>query len=312
MILASSRGSGQSPGAVLFTDFEDDQPILRFTGNNSRVTGLRVHGLWRDWDQLLCEYGYSPANDPSRRTIGIQISGTTGNLIDHSQVKGFRGSGIAADSCGDTRILDNDIRVNRAEGGSGYGVVVGGDCVPMIAGNTFDCNRHAIAGSGAPGSGYRAFYNHAGKHNRDQQFDMHDWCYDHGYCDDPGAGDIIIIKENTFEDGNGKPAIWIRGRPRVWASLDHNWFYGYESCTGGFLDPGAIWQTEGAGDWLHPGPDGGICIERESLCSGNRCDCHRVGYPLCSSLAPTYSIEGYDEHDDSVTFSRNGRRDENE
>ena len=56
-------------------------------------------------------------------------------------------------------VHDNFIHHNQHRGRLGYGVVVGETAYALIERNVFDWNRHAIAGNGSDGSGYRAYQN---------------------------------------------------------------------------------------------------------------------------------------------------------
>jgi hypothetical protein len=115
----------------------------------------------------------------------------------------------------------------------GYGVVVGGGAYASIQANVFDQNRHAIASSGTPYSGYIARYNYNLEETAYQNtrpfgyypahYDMHG-CGSGGFGGD--AGEYIEVAYNTIRGeqsyGGGlftRPAFAIRGIPR-----DAAWF----------------------------------------------------------------------------------------
>ncbi|MFY9908928.1 MAG: VCBS repeat-containing protein [Candidatus Sulfotelmatobacter sp.] len=96
----------------------------------------------------------------------------------------------------------------------GYGVESEHGGFPLIMGNTFYSNRHAIAGDGRAKSGYRAFNNlvlsaaplqHDILHTQD--FDMHG-VGDNGFGGI--AGDYVGVFQNTFL-GTNRPNLEIRG-----------------------------------------------------------------------------------------------------
>jgi hypothetical protein len=112
----------------------------------------------------------------------------------------------------------------------GYGVVTSSDGYPLIEGNTFLSNRHAIAGDGSAFSGYRAWLNlvqlPAPHYDGDveQDFDMHGLG---AGC--PGisthcggvAGEYIDISRNTFLGGD-RFNFMLRGTPNILAQFDDN------------------------------------------------------------------------------------------
>jgi hypothetical protein len=91
----------------------------------------------------------------------------------------------------------------------------------VIERNSFDYNRHAIAGTGRRDISYEAAYNLVGTHRNGHAFDMHgeDEADDNGA---PWAGDVIDIHHNTFLGTT--QSIVIRGRPMTGAFIDDNCF----------------------------------------------------------------------------------------
>jgi len=114
----------------------------------------------------------------------------------------------------------NYIHHNQREG-LGYGVCLD-RAEALIEGNIFACCRHAIAGTGAPGTSYEACCNLVKPEDGNgHSFDVHGG-KDRGDHTDT-AGDWIRIHHNTFH-ATGVWAVVIRGRPTQKAEIHHNWF----------------------------------------------------------------------------------------
>jgi hypothetical protein len=199
-------------------------------GDNVRITGLRIEGP----DMGVADGDGGPAS-------GIYISSRTNVEISNNEVYGWKNSAIGVNDDDGTisyapdpaavRIHDNFIHHNQHKGKFGYGVVIGNGAYAVIERNVFDYNRHAIAGDGSDGSGYRAYSNlvleHGGRHRKvlgkwfyTHQFDMHgqrscgpfsifsDALYNCGT-----AGYELYIVYNSFIYTKG-PAIKLRGTPQ--------------------------------------------------------------------------------------------------
>jgi hypothetical protein len=122
-------------------------------------------------------------------------------------------------------------------GGAGYGVGTFYSGYATIEGNTFVENRHAIAGDGSAGSGYRAWFNLV-LHNApdygngiQQDFDMHGTGggpFDPLGCQHCGgdAGEFIEIARNTFLGGD-RNNFYLRGTPTDHAEFHHNVLVGH-------------------------------------------------------------------------------------
>jgi hypothetical protein len=119
------------------------------------------------------------------------------------------------------RVVRNFMHHNQRED-LGYGVDIGDGAFAEIDGNVFVSNRHAIACSGEPYSGYLARNNlvlfaasgYGTWNNVEHDFDMHgtrdDVCgYDH--CGGEG-GEYVEIGQNTFLGGN-RYNFRLRGMP---------------------------------------------------------------------------------------------------
>ncbi len=153
-------------------DCDEDNPIdapfggamLKVAGSDVRITGLRLEGPSRRTDHpvLTTRAVLAPDGENYVRTI-----------IDHNDVSGWTGAGIDVLGPRDdgptvcsaepplfanVLVARNFLHHNRQQS-KGYGVVAGGGGFPMIEGNTFLANRHAIAASGGAFSGYFARFN---------------------------------------------------------------------------------------------------------------------------------------------------------
>jgi hypothetical protein len=269
--IRSGRGRREA-GALLFTTTRPDTLFDIPSGSsNVRITGVRIHG--------------PDMNRTDERTTAIAINSAVNVQIDHNELAGWAGavdvkddantagsqSPFAALSAHTVNVTDNFIHHNQT--GDGYGVVSGYGAHPYIARNTFEWNRHAIAGDGRPGTGYTAYHNlvleEGGLHYwvpvlgfwvHTHQFDMHgrnscgiggDDQYDCG-----PAGHITIIRHNTFFYTHDDD-IKLRGTPTGGMFVGQNVFVNFISFldaitqaeTGLVIEPGNISNYNGKVDW---------------------------------------------------------------
>lgn len=214
--LASGRGRDGSEGALLFTTEDRATPrgksellsLFKTAGKNVRVTGLRLRGP-----------------DPDRRGSyafinfdGI-LSDHAGLEVDNCELWGWSHGAVYLRRGSAAHIHHNSIH-HCQRSGLGYGVVLD-IAEALIEANIFDWCRHAIAGTGRPGSGYEARYNLVLENASSHSFDMHG-----GRDRRDGthiAGDWIKIHHNTFRAA-GVYAVVIRGKPRQVSEIHHNWF----------------------------------------------------------------------------------------
>lgn len=179
--LASGRGEGGSPGALLFSnslyansnggDAPDDY-LFKTAGPGVRVTGLRLRG----------PYGH--VGDHAYDVVGVAngIRGSHGWLeVDNSELWDWNKWAIDLEVARGDRIHHNYIH-HTTRSGYGYGVWVRGsgtttppseDEVPRIEANLFDFNRHHVGAGGQNTSSYVARYNYVLPHNLEQRFDRH-------------------------------------------------------------------------------------------------------------------------------------------
>jgi hypothetical protein len=214
-----------SPGALLFMSRRlQTQTSMLSIGANTRISGVRLRG----YDQLSTKDRQDP-------TVAIRIrSASDGVTIDNNEIFGWPNAGVevqdapnTADTADRVRVTGNFIHHN-VQCGAGYGVVVGGHGFALIDRNTFDFNRHDVAGDGSVGSGYVATLNLVLTNgptcdgNYNQHFDMHGRASSgSGHHDGGGAGDFVEIRRNTIRGDQSyaflgrlnRPAFELRGTP---------------------------------------------------------------------------------------------------
>lgn len=220
--LASDRGVDGSRGALLFSDELKTRPLIRVTGPNARVSGLRLRGP--DPERRLDhhrrsfrERGGSDHYYALPTSDGIECA-HDGLEVDNCELAGWSHAAIFLRAGKDHRIHHCFIHHNQRQG-LGYGVCHD-VAVSSIEYNLFDWNRHSIAGTGRPGSGYAARHNVERGTSLSHLFDMHG-----GRDRNDGtniAGTWMKVEHNAFLCP--KTAVKVRGVPeqRVW--VDGNWF----------------------------------------------------------------------------------------
>lgn len=228
--LASDRGRGGSLGALLFSTTLDTARLVEVTGADARITGLRLMGpdpLRREehWCEAYCSDGPMLGPDhyysiPNSRGISV----THDRLeIDNCEIAGFSHAGVLLEDGEGHRVHHNFIHHNQRDG-LGYGVSHD-TAFSVIEANLFDYQRHSIAGTGRPGSGYEARHNVERGHSISHNFDMHG-----GLAREDGtdiAGTYTHVVSNTFFELPGESletAIRIRGIPEDMNLFELNWF----------------------------------------------------------------------------------------
>jgi hypothetical protein len=242
--LASGRGHDGSNGALLFTNFSKDMEpdtekgyknrnrklnitgLLKTTGPNVRITGLRIRGNDGErHDDLKSTYML-----PLSRGINADYS----IEVDNTEISHFS---LAAILVRDKAHVHHNFIHETPRKALGYGLVLYGEADVLAEGNIFDNNRHAIAASGESAQRYEARYNLV--HDTTlHAFDMHNYKENDSQWGVNGgvyiAGASFKIHHNTFTDTNlyyspastGKhKIITIRGVPVYGAYIDHNWFH---------------------------------------------------------------------------------------
>jgi hypothetical protein len=250
-----------NPGPRLFTTTFPQRLFNIGTGyeyhesDNVRISGIRLQGA---------EMGV--ADGDAWASTGITVHSSINVEIDNNELFGWRGSAVDVgdpfnrinlDNYDTVWVHDNFIHHNQHNGTLGYGVVTGESAYALIEKNVFDYNRHAIAASSDPGTGYYAHRNlvleHGGLNNdtwntHTHAFDVHgsESCYGfEAYCGN--AGEKFDFRWNTilYDHGAG---IKVRGKPALGSVADHNVFT-HPDEWGGYLDDAALVQTSPNGNF---------------------------------------------------------------
>ncbi len=221
--LAGNRGQDGSPGAIIFSDAFQTSPMIRTTGPNVRITGLRLRG---PESKRRLEHHRRSFSDKTRWHKYYYKFPTSSGIstehpaleIDNCELSAWSHAAINLKSGDKHHIHHNYIHHNQYNG-LGYGVCHN-TAFSLIDYNLFNYNRHSIAGTGRSGSGYEAANNVELGVSLSHCFDMHG-----GRARGDGtsiAGDWMKFHHNTFRAEN--TAIVIRGLPRRKAEVYNNWF----------------------------------------------------------------------------------------
>jgi hypothetical protein len=199
------------------------RPLIRVAGPGVRITGLRLRGP--DPEQRL-EHHRRSFSEKRGHGYYYKFPISDGILteapdleVDNCELAGWSHAAINLRAGKDHHIHHNYIHHNQYNG-LGYGICHD-RAFSLIEHNLFNFNRHSIAGTGRPGSGYEACHNVELGASLSHCFDMH------GGRDRRDGTDIagtwMKVHHNTFR--SSRQAIRIRGVPQEGAVIDHNWFY---------------------------------------------------------------------------------------
>ena len=220
--LASNRGQNGAPGGLILSDTFNTKPLLRPLGPNVRITGLRLQG---PNPKPCLEHHRRSFAEGHGREYYYKFPTSDGIIVEHDHIEvdncelaGWSHAAIYLLKGHNHHIHHNFIHHNQYNG-LGYGI--SHDVAQSrITHNLFNYNRHSIAGTGRPGSGYEACHNIELGHSLSHCFDMH------GGRDRKDettiAGTWMNVHHNTFFAP--KTAIVIRGVPEKQANIHHNWF----------------------------------------------------------------------------------------
>jgi hypothetical protein len=249
--------SATDPGPRLFTStfplrlFQVGSEYVGNQADNVRISGVRLEGA---------EIGNADSDDPG--SVGITVWSSVHVEIDNNELFGWRGSALQVRdpfqrvnsyNYNTVWVHDNFIHNNMHLRREGYGVAVYESAYALIETNVFDYNRHAIASSGDPGTGYYAVGNLVLDHGgvggvplpfawHTHMFDVHGTqdCYGSGsYCGP--AGEYFVYTDNTILYTKGT-AIKVRGKPSAGAFATRNVF-AHSDQWGGIVDDGAMAQN---------------------------------------------------------------------
>ena len=215
---------------------KDFEIMFGVVGNNVRVTGLHLRGPSRSSD----------GDQEQSNGIRVPEHVVQGTIIDHNDISDWTWRGVyviagQAESnpadleCTDTStprfrpsvtwISRNFIHHNRQQE-KGYGVNANSGAFPLIDGNVFYENRHAIAGTASTShTGYRAWHNFVLSVAPLQRGIFHTHDFDMHGTDSGGkggrAGGYMDLYKNTFL-GTNRHNFEVRGTPCDFVEFRNN------------------------------------------------------------------------------------------
>ena len=223
--LASNRGHEGSQGGLISSDALKTPMLIRPTGPDVRITGLRIQGPnpKRYLDHHRRSFAEGRGHEyyyklPTSDGIRMEFAGLE---VDNCEITAFSRAGVYLTK-GEGHHVHHCFIHHCQYNGLGYGVCLD-VASSLIERNLFDFNRHSIAGTGQLGCGYEARHNVELGTSLSHCFDMHG-----GRDRKDGtviAGTTINIHHNTFRAPN--LAIKIRGVPQDACNIHHNWFLHY-------------------------------------------------------------------------------------
>ncbi|RRJ33632.1 hypothetical protein [Halocatena pleomorpha] len=219
--IASGRNLNDKNGGQIKTDGYDKGIFINDAGG-CRITGLRLRGPRLD----KFEPWQGNKDEEDFAALGFNFQGQTA-IIDHCEVFGWTFAGIALGA--ETKYTQGWIHHNSMHHNQmnhlGYPMELYNG-LHLIEWNTFDYNRHSIAGFGYPTSGYEARFNVIGPNATLHAFDMHylgeNLDYLKGSKLGTVAGTFVNIHHNVFKL-TSYPAFSIQGYPEEYARFCNNW-----------------------------------------------------------------------------------------
>lgn len=156
--VASDRGNGTSTGALLkkgnwTSNYGWQNPIFNITGDNVRITGLRLEGE-------MLEVSDSAQFSEDYYLTGILALDKDDLEVDNNEIRGFAWAGVYSQNYGNDSVnvsVHNNYIHHCQAYGEGYGIQLDNGTLEADY-NIFDYNRHDIA-AGAGLSRYFARYN---------------------------------------------------------------------------------------------------------------------------------------------------------
>ena len=226
--LAGERGHNGSKGALLSSDALKTPIMIRPTGPNVRITGLRIQGPNPKRYLEHHKRAFGPGGDGSEYYYKFPtsdgIKAEHSHLeVDNCEISAFGHAGIYLIK-GEGHHIHHNFIHHCQYNGLGYGVSHD-TAASLIEYNLFDSNRHSIAGTGRPGCNYIARHNVELGESLSHCFDMHG-----GRDRKDGtaiAGTSIEIYNNTFRAP--QTPIVIRGVPEEICEVHHNWFVQHDN-----------------------------------------------------------------------------------
>ncbi len=220
--LGSDRGRDGSPGALLFSDALATRPLLRVTGDDVRISGLRLRGP--DPERRLDHHHRALREGRGRDyyyrfPVSDGIECASDRLeVDNCELAGWSHAAVFLKAGTGHHVHHCFVHHNQRQG-LGYGVCLD-VAESLIERNLFDWNRHSIAGTGRPGCAYEARHNVERGTSLSHCFDMH------GGRDRKDGTDVagtwVKVRRNAFLCP--KLALKVRGEPEREVQVEGNWF----------------------------------------------------------------------------------------
>ncbi|EKB05938.1 hypothetical protein HMPREF9711_00907 [Myroides odoratimimus CCUG 3837] len=221
--IIGDRGRKGRLGARLFTTDSGVFPLFKVE-DSVKIKGIRIEGGDKEiyYNNIKFEGNDADRLNKYKNAVsaGVHVIGSDFELLN-CEIFGWTHTAIhVKEGSKRNRFKYNFFHHNRRHG-LGYGITVDGGEALIVA-NYFDYNRHDIAGTGIPGSGYEVYLNVFLSNTHSDSIDMHG-----GYDRKDGtniAGDYMYVYNNYFERIEGKrKAAWLRGIPKRESFFENNY-----------------------------------------------------------------------------------------
>lgn len=176
IMIASNRGHNGSNGALIKSNALATPVIFQVIGENTHITGLRIQGPCSETYTAHHQRAFTHA-DKGRdyyyklpTSNGI-ISNFSNTVVSNCEIYGFSHAAIYLKKGVNHKIHGCFIHHCQYQG-LGYGISLN-RASALIEYNTFNWNRHSIAGTGYPECSYIARYNTVLEESLSHCFDMH-------------------------------------------------------------------------------------------------------------------------------------------
>lgn len=226
--LAGNQGHEGSKGAILTSDALKTPMMIRTMGPDVRITGLRIRGPntkhYDDHHRRARQLGENWRSYYYKFPTSVGISTHYPGLrVDNCDISGFAHAGIHLRDGHGHHVHHNYIH-HCQYNGLGYGVCHN-TASSLIEYNLFDWNRHSIAATGRPVSGYIARHNVELGVSSSHCFDMHGGRDRRDGTDI--AGTYMEVHNNTFRAP--QTPLVVRGVPEKECLVYQNWFPKHET-----------------------------------------------------------------------------------
>ena len=149
-------------------------PIFNIKAPKVKLIGLKFEGVEKDAKKeeiirLNAQGVKGVYQFPVTRGVDINASEVE---ISNCEFEGFSHAAIFI-TAGKNVLIDQNYIHHNQRWGLGYGVALNLGSTAKVTRNTFDYNRHSIAGTGHSGQSYEASYNVFGIHHIATPLDMH-------------------------------------------------------------------------------------------------------------------------------------------